>query len=306
MPHLTTQTTPKTTATTTTTAEDAYLEYAAMVARLCAASEVHFAYGATPGWRAEAATVMAAGNQLPLASQTLEKPFRRYAASAQLYHHHLSGDFSAGLLDLATANNLQLLLLASSPGRDGRQSLLRRLLDEAPCAVWAVPPFAAPQISRILSPVDFSATAAAAFQIALTLGYLTDAPLLALRVYFNSSVTAAEEQHESLREHEREQLRAFKKTFDVTGVGVRLLVEESVRVEGAIAAVAEAQDADLLVMGRRQRTKAARLLLPGVAGAVAELSKRPLLAVPKERPRLGFWRALFDKQFRRKNDLRFG
>ena len=293
-------------------ADAGLLEYAAMVAGLCEATDVHFLYLTEPAstLAAARASALVTPEAIPAALRpAIETHFLSAPKPANLHHHALRGDPFVSVARVAKTHDVQLLLI-SPPGKDhtlaGHRRLLLRLIRESPFSLWVVPPRSNPAISYILSPIDFSATAAAAFELAVLVAYVSDASLLTLHVYFNSSVTTRRKDAETLREEKSDAVWEFKRRFDLTGVQVRLLVEESAKPDRAIARAAREQHADLIVMGTRRRTFWASLVLPGVTEHVAQRTDRPLLIVKSPLSRLGLGGALFDDQLRKKNDLRFG
>ena len=283
-----------------------------MVASLCEATDVHFLYLTEPATSLAAAraSALVTPDAIPATLRpAIETHFLSAPKPINLHHHARRGEAFASVAAVARAHDIQMVLI-SPPGKErilaGHRRLFLRLIRASPFSIWVVPPRAKASISNILSPIDFSDTAGAAFELAVLTAYVSDASLLTLHIYFNASVTTRRKDEEALREEKRDAVWDFKRQFDLTGVQVRLLVEESAKPDRAIVRAARDQNADLIVMGTRRRTFWASLILPGVTEHVAQRTERPLLIVKSPLGRLGLWGALFDDQLRKKNDLRFG
>jgi nucleotide-binding universal stress UspA family protein len=140
-------------------------------------------------------------------------------------------------------------------------------------------------IKKILSPTDFSETAAAAARKAEDLAKAVGAELLVVHVLNEPAFALAEgsgyappsvvEEYEAAM---KQKLSAFAEALRHAGTNVSAKVLRGTPHE-AIATAAEAEGADLIVMGTHGRTGLSHLLLGSVAERVVRTSKTPVMTV---------------------------
>lgn len=118
-----------------------------------------------------------------------------------------------------------------------------------------------------LAPTDFSEHAAAGVREAVRRALLNDAEVLLLHVFHVPDDTTQMARplhfpnlHEETRRAAQQQLETARHELVGERVPVRLLLRDGVPAE-EICAVAEEEDADLIVLATRQRTALSRLLL---------------------------------------------
>jgi nucleotide-binding universal stress UspA family protein len=203
---------------------------------------------------------------------------------------------------LAADPETEAVLVGEAVGR--RQ--LRALVRQAACSVWFVPDGAAPEVGRILVPVDFSVRAADCLRVATVLARLSAAAeCLALHVYFDESVLPSPERDQALRAQVSAAYARFLEPIDTLKVRVTPLFQEAAGVARVINRTAAEQDADLVILASRGRTWAGALLHESVAEQTLRECRVPLLVVKHFGARLGLWRVLREPAFSRRHDLRF-
>lgn len=145
-------------------------------------------------------------------------------------------------------------------------------------------------IQRILCPVDFSDPSRRALRHAAALAGWYGATLTALFVDTTLPIENVADVEEFafapttvLQTARTSRALGEMRTF-VSGVscpgGVRVVVETSTHVEGAILHTAETLSADLIVMGSHGRSGVSRLLLGSVAERVLRSAACPVMVVP--------------------------
>jgi nucleotide-binding universal stress UspA family protein len=271
-----------------TAADAGTIRYAAMVSRIASIGQVRVLHVLPQGQSVDAAQVEA---DLRAA---VDLEFARHAAALQFAV--LSGPLIDQILTYVAAEQVDLLMVGHGAGKSGRRALARRLAMKAPCSVWMVPEGAPVSLRHILTPLDFSQHSADTLNVATSLARAGRAACTALHVYFNEAVTTYEEYDQVLRGQEREAYDKFIAGQGTQGVAVRPVFEESSHVAHAIGRVAEREDADLIVMGTRGRSRSAAILLGSVTEETIIESRLPLLAVKHFGARMGVLQALLDKR----------
>jgi nucleotide-binding universal stress UspA family protein len=207
---------------------------------------------------------------------------------------------------MTAAGDTDAILVGPGSTGPGDRRLGACLVREAGCSVWLVPERAPTPPRRILIPVDFSVRAADSLRVATALARLSGtAECLALHVAFNDSLSASPESSARLRREIEGRYDRFLAGVDCLGVRVTPLFQEGANVARTILRTAEEQEADLIVMASRGRTRVGAIFLESVAEQTLHATPVPLLVVKHFGARLGAWRAFRDPAFRRKNDMRF-
>jgi nucleotide-binding universal stress UspA family protein len=278
-----------------TPADAGTIRYAALVAGLGSVREVSIAH---------VQTTTPAGQPTSAYSQVEDElraavaaQFSSVPESVAVHYHLLAGPLTDRLLEFVAESHTDLVMVGHSAGHSGRRALARRLAMKAPCSVWMVPEGAPPTISRILVPIDFSPHSADTMQTALGLARASGAACLPLHVYFNEAVVTYEEYDQVLRGQEREAYDKFIAPLDTRGVEVTPLFDEGANAAHAIERVAEREQADLIVMGTRGRSRSAAILLGSVTEQTLIETRLPLLAVKHFGARMSVLQALLDRRF---------
>ena len=143
-----------------------------------------------------------------------------------------------------------------------------------------------PTLKRILVPIDFSDSSAAALDYAVTLAKKFDAKLVLLHVvepavypdnYLMTPATL-DEANQNLISTSRERLTTLKEEPSLQGLSVELLVRMG-RAQSEIPDTAKATDTDLIVMGTHGHSGLKHVLLGGTAERVVRHSSCPVLTV---------------------------
>jgi nucleotide-binding universal stress UspA family protein len=201
------------------------------------------------------------------------------------------------ILDRAAAIPADLLVMGTH-GRSGFERLLlgsvtEKVLRKASCPVMVVPP---PVVStgklpytRLLCPVDFSDSSEAALQFACSLAEEADARLTILHVFDweqgDDPIVArfdTAEYVEAVEQQSRDRLDAL--VPDDARVWCK---PETVTTRGKpyreILAAADANEADLIVLGVRGRNPIDLALFGSTANQVVRRARCPVLTVPARR-----------------------
>ena len=128
---------------------------------------------------------------------------------------------------------------------------------------------------------------------------------LGAQVRFNSTLAGPDEIDEILAGEEQEAFSIFAARVDLHGVDPNPVFEEGSDVSRTILRVAAEQQADLIVMGTRGRTRAASMLIGSETEHTLQSSDIAVLAVKHFGSRLRFLEALVDSRFRQKEEPRF-
>jgi nucleotide-binding universal stress UspA family protein len=206
------------------------------------------------------------------------------------------------LLRIAAQSETDALLVSESLGRRRLKALVRR----AASSVWFVPAGAPAELRRILLPVDFSVRSADCLRLATALACLSGAECSALHVYFNESLFADRQSDQELRGRVVQSYARFIKPIDTLGVPVTFRCLEAADIGRALRETADDEQADLIVLASRGRTRTAALLAGSVAEQMLRGCRTPSLIVKHFGAQLGLLRLLRQPSFYRRNDLRFG
>lgn len=199
------------------------------------------------------------------------------------------------LLDFATRQRSDVILLGHRRRSSGQRSLARRLAMFAPCSVWMVPEGAPTTISRIVVPVDFSEHSADSLGVATSLARMLDiAEVYALHVAYDPSIIRYDEHVEEFIHDEMERFRVLLEGVDTAGVNVICQVREGGTPARTTLQYAADHRADLLIMNTRGRSRAAAVLLGSVATQVMVEARVAVLTVKHFGAMLGLFQVLRD------------
>jgi nucleotide-binding universal stress UspA family protein len=279
------------------------VRYAAMVARLGTAEEVHFVHILSDSGMPSASPHDQALKDI---EATVQQHFTLVPSSAHVHFEVLKGPILDRMLEFAAEQETDLALVGHLRSHAGAQALARRLAMKAPCSIWMVPEGSPTTITRILVPIDFSDTSADCMRVAVSMARLAgNAECLPLHVFFNEATVTFEDYGAVLRGREREVYDHFMASVDTRGVPIRPLFEEGADVPHVIHRIADKQAADLIVMGTRGRSRSAAILLGSVTEAAITQTRIPLLVVKHFGARMNLVQALLDRRFRQKRGPRF-
>lgn len=184
------------------------------------------------------------------------------------------------LVNYIQTHDIDLVLLSHRLATAGKRSLARRLAMASSASVWMMPEGYTPKITAILTPIDFSTPSADSLRQALGIAEQAHATkVTALHVYFDPSVLRYEEHDEIVRGEETAVFNKFIDSIDTAGVPVNPAFEESSNTAHAILRQAQVNNADLIVISTRGRSRAAMTLLGSVTSDVMSESQIPVLAV---------------------------
>ncbi len=145
-------------------------------------------------------------------------------------------------------------------------------------------------IKRIVVGVDGSAQSAAAVKWAVRLAkgmrsQITAVFAIHMPIYFGSEYGAPFQFDQQWRDDMREEFEnKWCKPLTVSGVRYRTVMEDG-RPASVIDAVADRENADLIVVGRRGRGDVAELVLGSVSHELVLNSKRPILVISPDKNR---------------------
>jgi len=276
------------------------IRYAALASRLAGVQEVHFVHvqTSTASATSPTATTQFESELRPAVSAAFSS-----AGSPAIRYSVLDGPLTDQLLALVAQSQSDLVMVGHGADHSGRRALARRLAMKAPCSVWMVPESAPARIARILVPIDFSPHSADTLQTALALARASGAACLPLHVYFNEAVVTYEEYDQVLRGQEREAYDRFVAPLDTRGVQLAPQFEEGANAAHVIERVAHREEADLVVMGTRGRSRSAAILLGSVTEQTLVETRLPLLAVKHFGSHLSVLQALLDPRLLRASGL---
>ncbi|MEZ4700973.1 MAG: universal stress protein [Rhodothermales bacterium] len=228
--------------------------------------------------------------------------FGELPAGAEIQYLVGEGTTAETLLRWTRLKDIDLVIVGSKRrDRDGG-STPEKMARRAPCSVLSIPDGAAPRITRILVPIDFSehsmdaltkaiAIAAAAGHTELVCLHVFNVPL----GYYKIGKTY-EEFAAIMRLHAEEKYRQFIEGVDRMGLDFVPLFEPSERPARRIPEIAERERADLILMGARGRSNSAAVMLGSVTERVLLNASIPVIAVKQkgEEANMGFLEALLE------------
>jgi nucleotide-binding universal stress UspA family protein len=284
------------------------IRYAAMIARLGTANEIHFVH-VQPSQTAfsvsaDVPTHDSLRNEL---EQTVRQHFEEAPDAVAKFYHVLREPLLDTFLEFASEKSIDLILLGHQRSHNVRRSLARRLAMKAPCSVWMVPEDTPDRVQQILVPIDYSEHSADALSVATALAHgFGLSQCLALHVYFNDATTTFEEYGNILHDQDERTFQRFVAPLDTHGVRVIPLMEEGAIVSHVVDRVAGREEVDLIVINTRGRSQSSAILLGSVAEQILLESHIPVLVVKHFGARMTVLQALLDKAFQHKGDRSFG
>lgn len=280
------------------------IRYAAMVARLGTAEKAGFVH-VVPNRNDSRREADLDGLRNEMEVEVREH-FADVPESVRVRCDVLEGPLLDRLLATAAASQADVLFIGHRHDHPGKRALARRLAMKATCSVWMVPEGSAPEIRRILVPVDFSEHAADTLRVAISLARLAGLEeCLILHDYFHAATLDYEGYARVVRSEEDQALNRFLAPIDCAGIQIVPLFEEGASISHLIHEVAERQGVDLVVMSTRGRTRSSAILLGSVTEEVIISTRIPLFVVKHFGARMGLLEAILDKDFLRKGNVWF-
>jgi nucleotide-binding universal stress UspA family protein len=198
--------------------------------------------------------------------------------------HVLNGSRLDKLLEHTAEQASDAILLGHRTARTGRRSLVRRLAMKAPCSLWMLPEGAAPRISHVLAGVDFSASSADALAMAAFLASrMNNKKCTAVHIATDDTLV------------DSGVFERFVSALDLKGVAVETRVEKAPTATHGLLKTAEAEHADLIVMGTRGTSSSAAVLLGNESEQMLTESRLPVLVTRPRGERLGLLEILLDR-----------
>lgn len=248
------------------------LRYVAMLCRIQRGARVDLVHVSSKPW----AQTERIWKQMETSVGTL---FDDAGSAVNISYHVIEGDLTDRLLEFASDVGSDVIVVGHRVRRSGRRSLARRLAQKAPCSVWMVPEGSPASLTHILAPIDFSERSADSLGEAVALAALAGLKkITVLHVYSDQTVTI-DEWGKPVRGSEREALDRFLGPIDLRGVEIVPRFVEASSVSEAVQRLIREEDADLVVMGTRGRSRAAAVLLGSETEQVIIESRIPILAV---------------------------
>jgi nucleotide-binding universal stress UspA family protein len=206
--------------------------------------------------------------------------FDNIAGTVNISYHVLEGDLTDRLLEFASDVGSDVIVVGHQARRRGRRSLARRLAQKAPCSVWMVPEGSPASLTHIIAPIDFSERSADSLAEAIALAALAGLKrITVLHVHHGKSAGALDEWGKPVRGHELEVLDRFLGPIELRGVEIAPRFVEAPSVSEAVQRLVREENADLVVMGTRGRSRAASVLLGSETEQVMIESHIPVLVV---------------------------
>lgn len=210
----------------------------------------------------------------------------------------LSGSRVDRLLEFTADGGYDLLLVGHQRTRRGRRSLARRLAMNAPCSLWMVPEGAAASLRGILTAVDYSTHSALALSTASAVAHsagVEECP--AVHVFFDQVAAMSDSFAYEMRQRNNENFAQFTAPLNLHGRRFTPFLEASPSIARGIIQSAQQRTADLIVMGTRGLTASMTVLLGSETEQVILESPIPVLIVKYPGERIGFLKALLDRDF---------
>ena len=197
------------------------------------------------------------------------------------------------ITDLAEIRDVNVLMIGSG-SRDTKDRFLLgttagKILRGSRKPVWVVKTGAAPPVSSVLCPVDFSEHSRRAMENALSIARAAGAGLTVLtvlespagRLHFPVEAFVRLKGRQAWEKRQRGEFETFLSSFEAGGIRLRKMVRKGKAADEILAAARETRP-DLIVMGCQGRTGIERLLLGSVAEKVVRDLPCSVLALRSE------------------------
>lgn len=261
------------------------IDHAAMVAHLARAGRVQFLHVMPE--------IPALSDRHPDVSPLLhEASAARHAALARRVAARFAGPWHTTVhVDVTDGRPLAEVRRVAQEGAFdlllvGQSELAGHLTRRAPCSVLVVPDGAPAHVERVVVPVDFSAHAAEAVDVALAFAQASGIDTVHLlhayvapTAYGARSDARVEIDREEAHRWAAQRFAAFLDRLDLRALVVETHLVETASVAEATLAEIAALGADLVVVGTRGRSPSAAIQLGRVAETVLQGARVPVLAV---------------------------
>ncbi len=211
------------------------------------------------------------------------------------------GDATEKIMRLTETKEIDLIIMGRKFGLKGKGVLPGKIAKLALSSIWFVPEGAAPIISKIVVPTDFSKTSKMALEKAVEIAEDLNAEVVLQNsfsvpsVYYKTGKTF-EQFSEIMKKNAEKDLTEFMEGLPESYRNIPCIHIQDEEEEPSERAyeVARKEEADLIVIGSRGRTGIASILLGSIAEKMTlHKSNIPLLIIKQKKANLGFVEALF-------------
>lgn len=199
--------------------------------------------------------------------------------TTKMTYHICEGDPLEEMLHLGPKINADLMVIGQHEGKGYHSILAKNLVRKLRAAALIVPENAAIQLSTILVPIDFSANARRALNMAMGMAQQMEGQVKVKAVYvytipavhLSKLELTAEAYTQMVRNNIRRRMEEFVRALDeAESIEVAVLLEEQKKLDipAAILQVARREGVDFLVMGAKGHSKVEHLLIGSVTEQV--------------------------------------
>ncbi|MDW3208253.1 MAG: universal stress protein [Reichenbachiella sp.] len=265
------------------------IQYSSMAAELTGCEKVYFVHIAQKNL------------SLKVKKYFQEKIQEHFTASCETEMQIHQGNNAVQILKWSEFKIVDLVILGIKPKSESTGKHAARLINAAQCSVLLVPPTAKLKLSRVIIPLDFSASSITALNAAMNFKEkVTDIEILLHHVYFVPSGythtgKSYDEMADIMDKNKRREYEQFKREYSVDESKFEVIFEldEDQNPSDNIYEMAKERNADMIIVASRGRTKMASLLKGSTAVNLISYDREiACLVVKNKAENMGFFEAL--------------
>ncbi|MEP1781069.1 universal stress protein [Reichenbachiella sp.] len=264
------------------------IRYSSMIAELAGCEKVYFVHIAQKNL------------SLKIKKYFQEKIKDHFTANCETEMQIHQGKNAVQILKWSEFKIVDLVILGIKPKTESTGKHAARLINEAQCSVLLVPATAKLKLSKVIIPLDFSASAVTALDAALNIKEKADVEVLLHHVYFvptgyTHTGKTYEEMAEIMDKNKRREYEQFKRnhSIDESKYEVIFELDDDQNPSDNIYEMAKDRQADLIIVASRGRTKLASMLKGSTAVNLISYDRDiACLVVKNKSENMGFFEAL--------------
>jgi len=206
------------------------------------------------------------------------------------------GNRKEKILHLSVVKNVDLIILGTSRSMKG-SLLSTQLAHKAPCSVLSVPYNTKANVTKIAVASDYSECAERAVELAVSCSSYSQIPIVNIHAYdvpigYAKTGMSYEKFAEIMKNNSMVACEDFMKNIECADANIThkyILEHDSAK---AVRDCVQEESADILMVGCRGRSAAAKLILGSVTEELLMTAQLPIFSVKKKGENMGFLKAL--------------
>jgi nucleotide-binding universal stress UspA family protein len=188
------------------------------------------------------------------------------------------------ILQHAKTKDVDLIILGNDKSLTSNSILAPQVANKAPCSVLSVPYEAKPKITKVVAGIDFSQHSKRALQMAIDLKSMAKASIECVHAYkapkgYAQAELEYDEIMKLMKANAIDEFSNFLSSIEGADSAISCEYVPETDAVGGVRETLEDTDADLLILGTRGRSSAARFILGSVTEELLLSASVPIFAV---------------------------